>query len=154
MTNRSLFLSLFLFAGCIAAAEPGLFKSGSTTGADGWKLNYSSVARPPLPAGQHIAIQTEATHTDEPGRPPVFHRLFADPVNKTYFGYDVVIQPSQDSGPAVVRFQKLSLGADQLPRELNAAAYHAATVPQFPQQTYHAGQTIALDVLKSPTSRL
>jgi len=155
MTNKQTILSALLLAACAVshAAQPGLIKQGSAIGSDGWKLTYSAVAKPPLAPGQHIGIQTGASHTEVPGAPPVFHRFFADPVNRTYFGYDVVVSAGK-TNPAAVKFQPLSLRGDQLPAEYGAADFHAAAIPRFPAETFHAGQTIAVDVLKNPATGL
>src|SRR5579872_3032555 len=118
MINRRPALALLLLAGCgasWAASEPGAFSEGSTIGGAGWKFSYSAVAKPVLPPGQHIRIQTDATHTDGSGAPTRFHRFFTDPVNRTFFGYDVVVEPLGQTNSAVMRFQPLSLRADQLP---------------------------------------
>lgn len=160
MTNRQAILSALLMAACAVsshAAQPGLIRQGSTTGGDGWKLSYSAVAKPPLAPGQHFGIQTGASHTEVPGGPPVFHRFFADPVNRTYFGYDVVVDVKVSAGktnPAAVKFQPLSLRGDQLPSEYGAADFHSAAIPRFPTETFQAGQTIAVDVLKNPATGL
>lgn len=153
MIAKSVILSAILLSGCALAAQPGLFKQGSTTAGDGWKLTYSAVAKPPLTGGQQISLRTDATHTDIPGKPPVFHRFFADPATHTYFGYDLVIQDAK-TGPAIVKFQPLSLRGHQLPKEYNAAEFRTAAIPQFPAETYQAGQTIAVDVLKNPKTGL
>jgi len=153
MIAKAVILSAILLSGCALAAQPGLFKQGSTTTGDGWKLTYSAVAKPPLSGGQQISLRTDASHTDIPGKPPVFHRFFADPATHTYFGYDVVVQAAKN-GPAIVKFQPLSLRGAQLPKEYNAAEFRTAAIPQFPAETYQAGQTIAIDVLKNPKTGL
>jgi protein-disulfide isomerase len=129
-------------------SKDGTFKEGSTSASGGWKFTYSAVARPPLAAGQRIAIPNDATHTESPGAAPVFHRFFADPATRSYYGYDVVVTPGKGAA-STVRFRPLSLRGDQLPKEYGAAQFHAAAIAEFPSQTYHTGETIAVDVLKN-----
>src|SRR5579859_2771843 len=130
------------------ASQPGVFKEGSTSATGGWKFTYSAVAKPPLASGQRIAIPNDATHTDAPGAPPVFHRFCANPATHSYFGYDVVVVPGR-SAQSILRFRPLSLRGDQLPKEFGAAQFHSAAIAQFPSQTYHTGETIAVDVLQN-----
>jgi len=150
MINKRILISVGLLgcAASFAAGQPGLLSKGSTTAFDGWRLDYSAVARPPLLPGEHVRIQTDATHTDLPGQPDVFHRFFTDASSKTYFGYDLVVQPAE-SDVATVRFQPLSLRGNQLPPEYGAADYRTAAIPRFATTTFPTGQTIAVDVLEN-----
>ncbi len=153
MTAKRSYLSLILLAGCAMAAssEPGTFSDG-THSAAGWTLHYTAVARPPLPAGQHVRIQTDATHTKSGMAPVVFHRFFTDPVTKTYFGYDLVVEPFGQTGNASVRFQPLSLHAGQLPAQYASSDFKAVGLPRFPVESFKTGQIIAVDVLQNPAT--
>jgi hypothetical protein len=92
-------------------------------------------------------------HTDaKAGRPVIFHRFLTDPASKTYIGYDVEVEPMEKIGSARLRFRPFSLRADQLPKEYHAADYQALAPPLFPAETFQSGQTIAVDVLVSPTT--
>lgn len=153
MIDSRKFLSLFVLAAsaaALASTQPGAFDEGSTTGGSGWKFSYTAVAQPPLSSGQHIKIQTDATHTDAPGGPTVFHRFFTDPVNRTYFGYDLAVEPLGQTNSAIVKFQPLSLRGDQLPSKYASSELRAAPLPRFSLQTFKSGQTIAVDVLQNP----
>jgi len=161
MIDSRKFLSLLVLAASAAAlaftqastqasTQPGAFSEGSTIGGNGWKFSYAAVAQPPLSTGQHIKIQTDATHTDGGGGPTVFHRFFTDPVNRAYFGYDLVVEPLGQTNSAIVKFQPLSLRGDQLPRKYASSQFRAAGLPRFPAQTFKSGQTIAVDVLENP----
>jgi protein-disulfide isomerase len=155
MIDSREFLSLFVLAAssaALASTPPGAFSEGSTIGGSGWKFSYTAVAEPPLSSGQHIKIQTDATHTDGSGGPTVFHRFFTDPVNRTYFGYDLLVEPLGVTNSAIVKFQPLSLRGDQLPRKYASSEFRAAGLPRFPAQTFKSGQTIAVDVLANPAN--
>jgi protein-disulfide isomerase len=153
MIDRPKFLPVLVLAASAAAlatTQPGAFSEGSTTGGNVWKFSYTAVVQPALSTAQHIKIQTDATHTDATGGPTVFHRFFTDPVNRTYFGYDLVVEPLGQSNSAIVKFQPLSLRADQLPRKYASSEFRAVGLPRFPAQTFKSGQTIAVDVLQNP----
>jgi protein-disulfide isomerase len=155
MTNRATFLSAVVLAAsaaALASTQPGAFSEGSTVSGTSWKLTYAAVAKPPLASREHIKIQTDATHTDGSGGPTVFHRFFTDPVNRTYFGYDLVVEPLGQTNSAIVKFQPLSLRGDQLPRKYASTEYRAVGLPRFPAQTFKSGQTIAVDVLENPSN--
>jgi protein-disulfide isomerase len=155
MINRTTLFWALAVAGCaaaLAATPPGAFSEGSTTGGNVWKFSYSAVAQPALASGQHIKIQTDALHSDGAGRPTVFHRFFTDPVTRTYFGYDLVVEPVGQTNSAVVKFQPLSLHADQLPKKYASTTFKAVGLPRFPAETFKSGQTIAVDVLQNPTN--
>jgi protein-disulfide isomerase len=157
MIDSKKFLSLFVLAASAAtlastqaSTQPGAFSEGSTTGGNGWKFSYAAVAQPPLPSGQHIKIQTAATSSDAAGGPTVFHRFFTDPVNRTFFGYDLMVEPLGQTNSAIVKFQPLSLRGEQLPSKYASSEFRAAPLPRFPAQTFKSGQTIAVDVLENP----
>jgi hypothetical protein len=158
MTNNRRPLSVFLLIGCLAAsatAQTGLLGGAGTYSSDGWKFSCSYVAKPPLLPSQHISIQgnTDVMHTDaKDGNPVVFHRFLTDPASKTYWGYDVVVEPTGETNPARLRFQPFSLRADQLPKEYHAAEFRSLGSPELPSQTFQSGQMIAVDVLINPTS--
>src|SRR6266699_3096363 len=131
MTVNRTTLSVFLLTGCLmasASAQPGLLGSAGTYSSNGWKFSCSYVAKPPLPPGQRISIQgnTDVMHTDaKAGNPVVFHRFLTDPASKTYWGYDVVVEPTGETNSARLRFQPFSLRADQLPKEYHAAEFRS-----------------------------
>src|SRR6185369_1090419 len=107
MINRRLSFSLLALASAstaMATMQPGAFSEGSTNGG-AWKFSYAAVAKPALTSGQHMKIQTDATHADAAGGPTVFHRFFTDTVNRTYFGYDLVVEPVGQTTTAVVKFR-------------------------------------------------
>lgn len=154
MTNKQTYISAIVLAGCAAAlasTQPGAFSEGSAIGGNGWKFSYSAVAKPPL-SGQHIKIQSDVTFTEPAGGPTVFHRFFADPVNRTYFGYDLVVESLGQTNSAIVKFQPLSLRGNQLPAKYASTEFRAAPLPRFPSQTFKSGQTIAVDVLENPSN--
>jgi hypothetical protein len=157
MTNSRTPISVLLLAGCLAvtaAAQTALGGAG-TYSSDGWKFSCSYVAKPPLLSGQHLSIQgnTDVMHTDaKDGKPVVFHRFLTDPASKTYWGYDVVVEPTGERNSATLRFQPFSLRADQLPKEYHAAEFRSLGVPEFPSQTFQSGQMIAIDLLVNPTT--
>ena len=153
MIDSPKFLSLFVLAAsaaALASTQPRAFSEGSATSGNNWKFTYAAVAKPPLSSGQHIKIQTDATHTDGAGGPTVFHRFFTDPVNRTYFGYDLVVDPLGRTNSAIVKFQPLSLRGDQLPSKYASSEFRSVGLPRFPAQTFKSGQTIAVDVLENP----
>jgi hypothetical protein len=156
MTNNGTFLSVVLLTGCLAVSasgQTGLLGGAGTYSRDGWKFSCSYVAKPPLLPGQHLSIQgnTEVMHTNATdGNPVVFHRFLTDPASKTYWGYDVVVEPTGERGSAILRFQPFSLRADQLPKEYQAAEFRSLGVPEFPSQTFQSGQMIAIDLLINP----
>jgi protein-disulfide isomerase len=153
MIDSRKFLSLFVLAASAAALasnQPGAFSEGSATSGNNWKFTYAAVAKPPLTPGQHIKIQSDATHTDGAGGPTVFHRFFTDTVNRTYFGYDLVVEPLGQTSSAIVKFQPLSLRGDQLPGRYASPEFRSVGLPRFPAETFKSGQTIAVDVLENP----
>ena len=158
MTNNQTLLSVFVLAGCCAtpaSAQPGLLGSAGTYSRDGWKFSCSYVVKPPLAPGQHSSIQgqTDVMHTDaKAGSPVIFHRFLTDPASKTYFGYDVVVEPLEEAGSARLRFAPFSLSADRLPKEYHAAEFRPMELPKFPAETFQSGQTIAIDLLTNPAT--
>jgi protein-disulfide isomerase len=156
MIDRAKLLSAIVLtaaAAALASLQPAAFSEGSITGGNVWKFSYAAVAQPPLSAGQHIKIQTDATHTSGAGGPTVFHRFFTDPVNRTFFGYDLVVQPVGQTHSAIVKFQPLSLRGDQLPGKYTSSGFRSVGLPRFPAETFRSGQTIAVDVLENPANR-
>lgn len=151
MTNKATLLCTIALAVCLAASafdQPGLISSGSTRSHDGWRLSYSTVAKPPLP-GQHTTIQSGLTYTDaDDHHPIVFHRFLADPAAKTYLGYDVVLETHGSS--AKLRFRPIDSRPDQLPKEYQSTGSRILAIQQFPLQTFQSGQTIAIDLLTNP----
>ncbi len=114
----------------------------------------TSLNRKALP-GQHLSIagQTDVMHTEaKDGRPVIFHRFFTDPESRTYWGYDVEVEPTEKPGSALLRFKPFSLRADQLPKQYHAADFLALPPPLFPMATFQSGQTIAIDMLKNPAT--
>jgi hypothetical protein len=168
MTNSKEIFFAFLFTGCLmgsAHGQQGLLGAAGTYSNDGWKFSVSYVVDPPLSPGQYLSIQgaTDVMHTDaKAGRPAIFHRFLIDPVAKTYWGYDVEVEPMDKIGSARLRFKPFSLRADQLPKEYHAkpnpihipniAEFRALATPQFPAEAFRSGQTIAVDVLKNPAT--
>lgn len=135
--------------------QGGLLGSAGTYSSDGWKFSASYFAEPPLAPGQRLSIagQTDVMHTDaKAGRPVIFHRFFTDPESKTYWGYDVEVEPLARIGFAKLRFKPFSLRAPALPKEYHASEFTALAAPEFPTDTFLSGQTIAVDVLKNPTT--
>ena len=95
-------------------------------------------------------------HTDaKDGSPDIFHRVFVDPVEQTYWGYDVEVDPVGETGTARLRFRPFSLRADQLPTDYHprrvpeVATFRALPSPQFPAGTFQSGQVIAVDVMNN-----
>jgi hypothetical protein len=158
MTNNRGPISVFLLTGCLALsafAQTGVLGGAGTSSSDGWKFSCSYVAKPPLLPGQHLSIQgnTDVMHTDaKDGNPLVFHRFLTDPASKTYWGYDVVVEPTGERNSAILRFQPFSLRAEQLPKEYHAAEFRSLGAPEFPSQTFQSGQMIAVDLLINPTT--
>jgi hypothetical protein len=157
---------LFLLAGCLPApnyGQPGLLGAAGTYSSDGWKFSVSYFVEPALSSGQRLNIQgaTDVMHTDaKAGRPVIFHRFLVDPVAKTYWGYDVEVEPTNKIGAARLRFKPFTLRADQLPKDYHAAPnpihisniaeFRALAITQFPAETFQSGQTIAVEVLTNP----
>jgi len=138
-----------------ADGQPGVLGGAGTYCSDGWKFSVSYAVDPPLSPGQHLSItgQTDVMHTDaKAGRPDIFHRFLTDPTSKTYWGYDVEVEPMNEPGSARLRFKPFSLRADQLAKEYHAAEFRALPTPQFPVESFQSGQTIAVDVLMNPAT--
>ena len=158
MSNRRGIFFIVMFAIGLAPSahgQPGILGGAGTYCRDGWKFSVSYAVDPPLSPGQHLGItgQTDVMHTDaKDGQPDIFHRFLADPTSKTYWGYDVEVEPMNETGSARLRFKPFSLGADQLPKEYHAAEFRALPTPQFPVESFQSGQTIAVDVLMNPTT--
>jgi hypothetical protein len=158
MTNNTKCLINFLLAGGLAVSaygQPGRLGSEGCGSRDGWKFYATYFAEPALAPGQQISIQghDDVIHEDaQNGRPTVFHRLFLDPESKSYIGYDVEVEPADRPGLARLRFKPVSLRADQLPKQYHAADYRLLPAPEFPAETFPSGQTIAVEVLKNPTT--
>ena len=158
MTNNKAIFFTFLLAGSLAASaygQGGLLGGAGTSSIDGWKFNASYYVEPQLSPGQHLSIvgQTDVMHTEaKDGRPVIFHRFFTDPEAKTYWGYDVEVEPTEKLGAALLRFRPFSLRAEQLPKQYHAAGFLALPPPQFTTETFRSGQTIAVDMLKNPAT--
>ena len=148
----------FLFSACLATsvyAQPGLLGAAGTSSRDGWKFSVSYAVEPPLASNQHLSIkgQTDVLHTEAAdGRPVIFHRFITDPESKTYWGYDVEVEPTEQPASARLRFKPLSKTADQFPKQYHAAEFRRLPSPQFPAETFQSGQTIALEVLSNPAT--
>jgi hypothetical protein len=143
MTSKTLLTAILTGVACVAAwglDQPGLIGSGSTRSHDGWRLSYSTVAKPALP-GQHTNIQSQLTHTDTGDGHVVFHRILGDPASKTYFGYDVVVEPKGTS--AAVRFRPISVGPEQS---------RLLAIQAFPPETFESGKTMAITLMTNPAT--
>jgi hypothetical protein len=157
INNKEIFFT-YLVAGCLAApvcGQPMLLGGAGTSSADGWKFHASYFIEPKLLPGQHLSIagQTDVIHTEaENGKPVTFHRYFTDPEAKTFWGYDVEVEPTEKAGSAVLRFKPFSLHGDQLEKKYHTADFVALPAPQFPVETFRSGQTIAVDMLKNPST--
>jgi hypothetical protein len=153
MTNRKTLLCALVLLVCLAAPafeQPGLISSGSTRSRDGWRLSYSTLAKPAM-SGQHTSIQNGVSHTDaDSTRPVVFHRFLGDPAAKTYFGYDVVVEAHGNS--AKLKFQPISAHPGDLPKEYQAAGSRILTIREFPAKMFESGQTIAVALLADPNT--
>ena len=158
MINRATLVSTFVLAGCLTAslsAQPGLLGAAGSYSRDGWKFSVSYFVQPPLAPDQHLSIkgQTDVLHTEaKDGTPVIFHRFLTDPASKTYWGYDVEVEPTETPGVARLRFKPFSKHAGDLPKEYHAAEFRALASPQFPAEAFQSGQTIALDVLTNPAT--
>jgi len=126
-----------------------IFSSGGAGSREGWQLVYTAIAKPP---GLKTRIHTDVTYTEEAGQPLVFHRFFIDPSTKTYVGYDVVVEPGPVPNVMVLRFRPLSLRADQLPKEYDAAGFRPLELPLAPGAAFMPGQIIAVDALENPAT--
>jgi hypothetical protein len=168
MTNKKELFFAFLLSFCLTESvfgRAGLLGGAGSSSRDGWKFYDSYYVEPPLSPDQQRMITgaNDVMHTEaKDGRPVIFHRFFTDPPAKTYWGYDVEVEPTDKPGSALLRFKPLSLHADQLPKEYHAspapihieniAEFRALPPPQFPAGTFQSGQTIAIEVLKNPAT--
>jgi hypothetical protein len=158
MITRKIRVIAFLLGGCLATsvyAQPGLLGAAGSSSRDGWKFSVSYAVEPPLASGQHLSIkgQTDVLHTEAAdGRPVIFHRFITDPESKTYWGYDVEVEPTEQPGSARLKFKPLSKTGDQFPKQYHAAEFRALPSPLFPGGTFQSGQTIALEVLSNPAT--
>jgi hypothetical protein len=153
-------LSIGLLAVSSAYGQNGILGGAGTYCADGWKFSASYVLEPWSP-GQHVNIEglSDVIHSDaKDGKPGTFHRVFVDPVNRTYWGYDVEVEPQGNPGSAWLRFKPLSVVADQLPTDYHpkhvpdVATFRPLPAPQVPTGTFESGQIIAIDVLNNAAS--
>ena len=153
----SLLLAVFT---ATAYGQHGRLGGSGTYCRDGWKFSATYVLEPWSLAHQHVSIEGlgEVMHTDATGGiPDTLHRV-VDPVDETYWGYDLEVEPGGEIGTAQLRFRPLSLTAERLPKDYhprqvpNVAAFHALAAPPLPSGTFKSGEVIAVDVMRNPAT--
>ena len=80
----------------------------------------------------------------------VIHRYMQDRSHKTYFGYDIAVEPLEDGSTLRVSILPLSIGPERLPLE-NPATWKRLAPPQYPApQSVRMGDTLAFDLFVNP----
>ena len=160
MTSKKELIALLLagFAALPVYGQHGILGGSGSYCRDGWKFSATYVLEPWSQAHQHVNFEglSEITHTEtNDSNPDTFHRVFVDPVEQAYWGYDLEVEPSGDTGTARLRFRPLSLRANQLPSDYHprhvpdVATFRAFPSPQLPSGTFPSGQVIAVEVMRN-----
>ena len=80
----------------------------------------------------------------------VIHRYMQDRSHKTYFGYDIAVEPLEDGSTLRVSILPLSIGPERLPLE-NPATWKRLAPPRYPApQSVRMGDTLAFDLFVNP----
>ena len=128
----------------------GVFFSGTAT-THGVRYEFATVVEP---VGSHSSwgdrIGSGIQYKD--GKE---HRLLWDERSYVYFGYDLTVERTDNSGGCRILISSLSLNmGDMMLRPIpaaDAARYRPLSLPTYPApQMVHPGDTIALDLLVSP----
>lgn len=78
------------------------------------------------------------------------HRYMKDRSHKTYFGYDIAVEPLQDGSTLRVSILPLSVDPERLPLE-NLATWKKLAPPRYPPpQSVRSGDTLAFDLFVHP----
>ena len=131
--------------------RPGEIANGSSQ-ISGVSFHYSTVAEPPLPPDQQLAIGSGFAMAS----PNRVHRFLADRPSARCFGYDLVVDPLGATGRYRISFEPLDVDAEHLntlcsPHNGPPSNWTPEVLPAYPApQTVSLGDTIALDVLASP----
>ncbi|MCY4588205.1 MAG: hypothetical protein OXB98_19420 [Bryobacterales bacterium] len=80
----------------------------------------------------------------------VIHRYMQDRSHKTYFGYDIAVEPLQDGSTLRVSILPLSAGPERLGLE-NPETWKKLAPPRYPPpQWVRSGDTLAFDLFVNP----
>ncbi len=90
-----------------------------------------------------------------------FHRIIADPKNRTFFGYDLVVQKQDGTSKLLVTFKPLSETPNQLLKRRAPAdnttdydTFTAQSLPKYPEALIlDSGDTITLDIFENPQTK-
>jgi hypothetical protein len=119
-----------------AADRPGFIMSGSVE-LTGVVVRFTTMAEPP-------AKDLQGMGGGVTGRKDRISREMLDPVTHQYFGYDLIVAPGDAPGRHTVKFEPLSLRAENM----------QLLLPKYPPpQIVQDGDIIALDLLESPDGR-
>ena len=78
------------------------------------------------------------------------HRYMQDRSHKTYFGYDIAVEPLQDGSTLRVSILPLSVDPERLPLE-NLETWKSLAPPRYPPpQSVRSGDTLAFDLFVNP----
>lgn len=146
-TSRVVLVAAAALCGA-AFAENQNLESGSATYGPGIKVQYVTVAEP-----------RSAVHKDFSGGfgfdGNLLHRWMLDQSAKSYFGYDLLVEPIAGTTRCRVSILPLSVGLEKINsherRVLIDASWKPLQLPSYPPpQIVEPGETIALDLLASP----
>lgn len=164
ITFSSIVASILL---CVAIpnADASVFSSGATWSSRGWKLSYATDVTPDA----SVRIYSDVIHIDEGGK-PVFHRIFIDPSNSSYCGYDVIVEVTNSRAHvAAIHLVPLKLTADQVREALTRfmeghpgrsggltqevlARLQLVRIPRVSSETFSSEETLALNVMDNPVT--
>ncbi len=130
--------ALLVFAATVVAQESHLTVGGDPSW-KGLQIRFVSKVEPPGPDSTGTLSGGVVV---EQGRA---HHLINDPAHKSYFGYDLVLEPTADGNIAQIRIEPLRpLRADVS----GPAGWTLLQLPQYPViPNVKVGDTVALDLL-------
>jgi len=131
--------ALLMFAASVVWAQESHLTVGGDPTWKGLQIRFVSKVEPP---GPNSTGALSGGVVVEHGRA---HHLINDPVHKSYFGYDIVLEPSADGNSAQIRIEPLRPGRADIS---GPPGWTLLQLPRYPViPNVKVGDTVALDLL-------
>ncbi len=144
-------ISLIYLFGVVAFGQSQIMMSGTASLKSGVWVRYKSVlsrtAGPPVDLYHGLRGGGVVVGAD------TIHRLMADGLRGTYFGYDLVIRPAGGENKYMATFQPPS-NVSEILKHMNGDALTLMPPPKYPgPQIVHDGDIIEFDLMTSPDGK-
>jgi hypothetical protein len=155
--------SLYLLFAALAVAQPNSILSISSGGPEPGHMVMGGMGT--LRSGVSVRYKSMLIQPNESGPSGLgqggikmgadtIHRVMANRITGTYFGYDLTVVASGAAGDYLASFQPLTEGETLLQHAANGPSLTLMPPPKYPApQLVHDGDIIALDLMMSPDGK-